>query len=289
VADGGDAGCGTRDTGWADGRIGHLTISNSHHRWSKGKGLFGGRFAAKEMLEKTMRFEKLEFTQVHDPLVGGRLMSGGLAEIHERERVPFAIANEFRGKRLLAVVTEDRSGENSEGAIDRMITCPAKPIEGVGIVRLTAMNDGVQEASIRIVNPLGDDMRRIEMIVPEQKQAVDQVAFAAGEVMAGKERTKGGPQFGFRQGARPRTRSQVCRAAGNEQPDEFLELGAGRHRDTIGSGGAPFNRFWPNKMAANLSIKRPPAECGSGRKPAGGTGMDDACPALNDRARLIAN
>src|SRR5262249_54897158 len=57
----------------------------------------------------------------------------------------------------------------------RMCTRVAQPVLRVAVVRLTAVHDGVNETAVAIVDGLRDQMRRVQMIVPEQHRGANQL------------------------------------------------------------------------------------------------------------------
>lgn len=57
-----------------------------------------------------------------------------------------------------------------------MLAYAPKPIRRISVIGLAPMHNAMNERSRRIPNILRDDMRRIEMVVPQEHQCADEVA-----------------------------------------------------------------------------------------------------------------
>ena len=56
-----------------------------------------------------------------------------------------------------------------------MLANPPEPIFRIAVIRLPPMHDTVHECAIGIVDALGNDMCRLQVIVPEQEQRADKL------------------------------------------------------------------------------------------------------------------
>ena len=56
-----------------------------------------------------------------------------------------------------------------------MLSGPPEPVSGVGKVGFSTMNDGVEQAAVRSLDVLGDDVGGVQVVVPEQHEAADQL------------------------------------------------------------------------------------------------------------------
>jgi len=196
------------------------------------------------MVEEGFGFDALELAEQLDLRVGGRFADGTLAEINERVRVPIAVHNECGTRRGDVPGFEKRGGTSSDLGEGRVISGAPEPIAGVGEIRLAAMDDGVEEAAVGSFDLLRDNMRGLQVIVPEQHEAADDVTGISGQRGAEKDGFETLIQPGLSQDVGARSRAKLRQAGGSEQLAEVAGWGFRCHDGgKLGSVGASFNAF----------------------------------------------
>jgi hypothetical protein len=65
-----------------------------------------------------------------------------------------------------------------------------EPVFGVAVIRLPPMHDAVEPASIARFDPLGNRVRSVQMIVPQQRRAAQHRLMAGINARRGKNRRK---------------------------------------------------------------------------------------------------
>jgi hypothetical protein len=88
------------------------------------------------------------------------------------------------------------------------------------------MHQRMNETPVRIVHPLRNDMRRIQMIVPKQKKREHHLATGSRQANL----FGGVPQFGFRERARPPVGPESGRFRGIEKRLQ----GRSHHAQSVG-------------------------------------------------------
>src|SRR5207248_6795172 len=101
---------------------------------------------------------------------------------------------------------------------------PPEPILGIAIIRLAAVHDAVNEGAISIFNVLRDYVRRLEVIVPEQKQGADERWLPGRKFCAVKQLVERPIQGRLRLDARARPRPQFGRFRRGEKFFELVHL-----------------------------------------------------------------
>jgi len=125
---------------------------------------------ADEMLQQERKFRRLNLAK---RACGFRVVSPRfrfLAGVYKCKRIPLPARQQLGGKRAGARRLEDSLRLLRQRLVARMLADTAKPILRIAVVRLAAVENGMDATGARRFHRLDDFVRGLEVIVPEQYQ-----------------------------------------------------------------------------------------------------------------------
>lgn len=125
-----------------------------------------------KVIEQDFQLRCLDFAQEQNLVLGKTARGCSFAGIDEREWIPFTVMDEAPTE-LLFVFEKIRCfcGERFKAGVPAHAL---EPVLGIAVVRFTAVHDAVKITAIRTFDVLGDRVRCVELIVPEQDRRADQ-------------------------------------------------------------------------------------------------------------------
>ncbi len=195
-------------------------------------GLITARVFVEEVGKEDSKFEGLDFTEELNLGIGGGAAGGGFAKVDESEGLPLTMRNQFVAERTGLAGFEEFGSTVGEAGIGRMTAGAAKPIFGIAVIGFAAVDDGVDETSVGVVDSLGNGVCGVETVVPEENQGPDEVAIGGRKRALGEKAVEGRFELVVSEDLRARAGAEFREAAGVQEFAERIQLGSDGHGGT---------------------------------------------------------
>lgn len=195
-------------------------------------GSLAARVFVEEVREQDSKFEGLDFTEELSLGIGGGAAGGGFAEVDESEGFPLPMRNQFVAERTGFAGFEEFGSTVGEAGIGRMTASAAKPIFRIAVIGFAAVDDGVDETAVGVVDSLGDGVCGVETVVPEENQGPDEIAIGGSERALGEKPVERRFELVVREDLRARAGAEFGEAAGVQEFAERIQLGSDSHVGT---------------------------------------------------------
>lgn len=182
------------------------------------------------MLQQDFELQPLQFDGRGQTGMTTRKTGAFLAFVHKREGMPLPVRYQRSFERGIRLPAQQLAGSRSQRAEDRVFTHAAKPVLRVRVIRFTPVQDRVDEVAIRVFNALDNAMRRLQVIVPQQRHGSDQVRLPSRQPQFASQIAESGGQAGGRLDMGPDDGAQTGWLRGVEQDANAIEHFTGHTR-----------------------------------------------------------
>ena len=125
-----------------------------------------------EVLEENRKFGGLHGAERLDGFISRWTDRRVFTGVDEGERIPPSTRDQFCFKHAVVSGAQQRGGLRGQFRETRMRTDAVEPVFGVAVVRLAPVHETVDITAVGALNGLGDGVRRIQVVVPEQDESV---------------------------------------------------------------------------------------------------------------------
>lgn len=132
------------------------------------------------MAQERFDFRFLDFPQKIRLDCSSAIGRGLFALLNKRKRIPRAARND-PCREFFPIWLQQGADARRNRCIRSVFSHAPKPVFGIPVVRFTSMHDRVEKTAIGVFDGLSDGMRGIEVIVPKQQSAADEISGAFRE------------------------------------------------------------------------------------------------------------